>query len=113
MDDLNAVIDHQASIITLLRKMVTDSWPRCQNSTSELMISHPDITWEYKGCREVVEHLNKSVACGRNGWKTGTLRSNIGTGVFTTVSQPIPCTDCGEYRKVFYLVKTFRNNILT
>jgi len=75
----------------------TDVWPSCEDKTEKIISSHQDATWEYTACKEVhIDYLNKSVSCGKGGWKTGTLRRIIGKGVFSSVSGPITCEDCDE-----------------
>ena len=75
----------------------SDVWPSCQDNTEQLITSQKDLTWEYTACQEVhIDYLNKSISCGVDGWKTSTLRQMIGNGIFTSVSEPIPCQDCDE-----------------
>merc|ERR1719481_957920 len=59
--------------------------------------SNQDTTWDYTACHDVyVDYLEKSVSCGKNGWKTGTLRTNLGGGVFMTESGLYPCAECDQ-----------------
>ena len=76
----------------------TDSWPTCQENTEEDMASNQNITWNYHSdCNEVhIDYLNKSVGCGKDGWKTGTVSTRVDRGVFSTQLEDVPCDACNE-----------------
>ena len=66
----------------------TDTWPVCDDDTTEEILKNSlDTTWEYTACQEVdIDYLNKTVSCGKDGWKTGKLVTMVGQGVFRTCS---------------------------
>ena len=82
-------------------KCTTDTWPVCDDDTTEeVLANNQDTAWEYTDCQEVaIDYLNKTVSCGKEGWKTGRLVTKVGKGVFTDVSGPFPCQDC--YQEMF------------
>ena len=76
----------------------TDTWPVCDDDTTEEILENsPDTTWEYTACQEVdIDYLNKTVSCGKDGWKTGKVVAMVGQGVFSNVSGHVPCLDCHQ-----------------
>ena len=70
----------------------TDTWPHCRAAVEE-----EQFEWEYQDCEEVsVPYLEKNVSCntpGKTGWKTGSVRTIVGQGVFTFKEQ-VSCSDC-------------------
>jgi len=76
----------------------TDSWPTCGENTQEGITSSQNITWNlHRDCNEVyIDYLDKNVDCGKDGWKTGTVSTRVGRGVYRTEVENVTCGDCNE-----------------
>ena len=72
-----------------------DTWPTYEDNTGQDITTKQNISWEYTDCVDVsIEYLNKTVGCGKAGWRTGTVTKMVGLGVFTTELEPEYCYDC-------------------
>ena len=76
----------------------TDSWPTCEENTQQDITSSQNITWNYhRDCNEVyIDYLDKNVNCGKEGWKTGTVSTRVGRGVYRTEVENVTCGDCNK-----------------
>merc|ERR1712098_831907 len=71
----------------------TNTWPTCGQLEEDHVGGGDD---QYHDCEEVsVPYMNKTVSCGKDGWKTIEVTTEVGQGVFMEEVRS-PCNDCDQ-----------------